>query len=757
MTLRFYVNGSTTPSTPEALGIESATLSLLSMAADQLRLSTVRSVGASPLAYGDTLRMSRVDADGKETVVFAGRVTSVRQAADPLRHAQDILVLGPWADLERVVYKQPATFYDVSLGETVRSYASRVILSGRNMTVAQVIADIVGYAAGVGMANLDGVPIISGVTMILPRDEQDGLTCAGAIQRLLRFMPDCTVRFDYTLSPPRLIVSRPPEDRVPYGLEGAAVSAVSVEPLRDRAIERVEIEVYKTHDVDGSQYVTMERLSYPEGPWTEGASCVNTLSVPMEMDGRAVAYERARIESEDIPAILDAPLSLEARNWLKLNIEDLTKNIFDWPDDVGVTYETRRFLRFDDDGLPVYEDKSGQEALTAYPKMALTAIPHWVDETADATITVRFPKKKDAVTIDDARYDFSETESEVYTLRFTACFKSSGDYRRTASSQAAEICPPSLPYALWKSWHTVFAEGSLSLWLDDARALPKVGDLIAGYPGEPEETLSLVQGVTLSDTGLLEITVGPPEHLSPHDLVELLRGFRTRRPATHASDQEDGLATSENGINTGAASARRSSGKAPALTTKMAVYGSDDKTKKVTIDPQILPEASSEAALREVQLLVYHADDRTLRQTKAYVLATEPTGSGEPIDIGHSGESPDPGEDGDTFTPSQRREGADYQDDFYRVYLDFTSEKTGQVTQGTIDIRGPRGPQGIQGPPGTFNPGTAMSVTVVTGVTYDTSTHKLKMTKRTIQFYGTSAGTESTQDIATATPHSGEH
>lgn len=129
---------------------------------------------------------------------------------------------------------------------------------------------------------------------------------------------------------------------------------------------------------------------------------------------------------------------------------------------------------------------------------------------------------------------------------------------------------------------------------------------------------------------------------------------------------------------------------------------------------------------------------------------------GQPGQDGAPGQPGANGEDGATFTPSLRTVTGTGGG----VYLDFTNSKTGTVTKGTVNIKGDTGatgPQGPQGPTGTFNTGSALSVDVVTAVRYDTSTHQLTYTKRTITFYGTSTGPESTVNITTATAHSAEH
>lgn len=764
MQLRFYVNQATTATAAESLGIASATLSLLSLAADQLRLSTTRSLGQAPLDYGDTVRLTRLSGTS-ETTLFVGRVVSVRAAADATRHAHDILLLGPWNDLEQIVYKQPATLYDAASGGKISDYASRVILSGGGASVAQTIADVIAYAVTKGGASMAFTPEIEGIAMALPRDEQEGLTCAGAIQRLLRFMPDAATAFDYAQTPPVLTVRRTSET---LSLAGRKTASLDLAALRDRAIDRVEIEVYKTHDIDGKPRITLERLRHPTDPaaWATAVAAKNTLSVPMEMDGRSVAYERARIETEKLPdGLLGSPMTA-AKLWLQNRIEDLSENIFDWPADVSVEYETRRFMYRNDAGEPVYETKTGAQALAQFPRVALSAIPHWVDTTAEAILTVHFPRKVEAREIGGTGYDVGATEDEVYTLRFTACSKESGNYRRIAESQASEVCPASLPKALWDSWSRVFVEGTLTLWLEDGETLPAIGDLVTGYPGEPEGAISLVQGLTLGDTGEATLTLGPPEHLSPHDLVELLRGFRSRRPAWHASQQETG--EDDSGLDTGAASAKMSSGHSAALQTKTIVYGSDDKTKTATIDPSLLQGDKTEAKLRQVTLLAYNASSQKLQPTKAYVLATEPVNDGAEVDVGGGGTLP--GKEflikteaaklqitagsgsGSSATPPKLKL-------ILPIYNPATPERTDTLTleADASALKGKDGDPGEPGKDGTFDPGTALSLEVVTGVTYDTSTHKLQMTKRTIQFYGVSAGTQKTVDITTATAHSAEH
>lgn len=145
--------------------------------------------------------------------------------------------------------------------------------------------------------------------------------------------------------------------------------------------------------------------------------------------------------------------------------------------------------------------------------------------------------------------------------------------------------------------------------------------------------------------------------------------------------------------------------------------------------------------------------------TETIPLKGEKGDTGDPGANGKDGKDGTNGEDGATYTPSLRTVTGTGGG----VYLDFTNSKTNAVITGDVNLKGPQGeqgpvgPQGPTGPAGTFNTGSALSLSVVTAVKYDTSTHQLTYTKRTITFYGTSTGTESTVDITTATAHSAEH
>jgi hypothetical protein len=117
---------------------------------------------------------------------------------------------------------------------------------------------------------------------------------------------------------------------------------------------------------------------------------------------------------------------------------------------------------------------------------------------------------------------------------------------------------------------------------------------------------------------------------------------------------------------------------------------------------------------------------------------------------------------GASYVPSRFVRGAGgssgLEEGVYYIYFknSQTGTELGPIAVGKLDGKdGTDGADGEDGKDATLP--TAQSLTVVTSVSYNASTHKLTYKKRTVTGYFTSLGTESTSDVFTATPHSGEH
>lgn len=535
--MAYVITVNTTAYTPEDLGVSSLAFSFLSMATDQLRLAIDNSLGDThPFAVGTSVAVAK---DG--TTIFRGKVSTVRASADPGTHGLSVTVLGPWNELEKIVYKQPHKLLDRDTLELNTVYLSRVILS-KDKTVSAEIAEIIAYAAGQGGADIASAPTVSGIAMSLPKDEQEGLSCAGAIMRLLRYVPDAVARFDYSVDPPRLTILR--SETSSLSLAARDHFAIDLVALEDRCVDGVVVEIYRTHDRDGKSYNTIDRQCYP----SSAGNGANVMCVPMELDGSSKSFERAQILTKKLPTALGTgEPDEECWAWLGEHSEELSQIAFaDMPVDTAITFTTRQSTGEIDEesGEPVYDTLTDAAALAKFPREALSAIPWWVDEPAEGEVSVTVPEH--AAT--DENGEWVLVPEAVYVFNITVCSKESGHFRRTTASTAAEVCPDGLAEALYNSWHRLFMEGEITLW-DDGSTLPQVGDLVTGYKGEVEDAIALVQGVTLDSTDTIKLTIGPPEHLDAHDLIALLRNFRTRRPSWHAAAQDSG--ENDDGIETG--------------------------------------------------------------------------------------------------------------------------------------------------------------------------------------------------------------
>ncbi len=133
---------------------------------------------------------------------------------------------------------------------------------------------------------------------------------------------------------------------------------------------------------------------------------------------------------------------------------------------------------------------------------------------------------------------------------------------------------------------------------------------------------------------------------------------------------------------------------------------------------------------------------------------------GAPGAPGQDGTDGQDGADGVSWSATVLDNTSTTGDGTYKIVFTPSNGGAPITTPNLIGPQGAPGQDGADGAPGQDGSdadlGQTQSLDVVTNVVYDTSTHKLYLKKRTINFYG-SIGTESTQDITTATPHSAEH
>ena len=197
-TFRYYANG------VEFFPDAGTRLKFASRAADVL---TVVGVPHGTLEGGDTVTVTyKASTASSATTVFSGTVEQVTESElGGTESYDDAVVSSPWSKLDRLVYQQQ--WADLATGGTV--WSSNLVLNqdlnGNSIGFKSQLNEILSFAATRCGFTFD---VLSGGQQ-LPFDEVRDLTCAQAINRVLRWFPKKIVRFDYSPGTPNLVLAEP--------------------------------------------------------------------------------------------------------------------------------------------------------------------------------------------------------------------------------------------------------------------------------------------------------------------------------------------------------------------------------------------------------------------------------------------------------------------------------------------------------------------------------------------------------------------
>lgn len=563
---------------PSAYGIEEVALDYVSRGADTCVLSGTAAI--LDAAYGAAVE---VWWDGARR--FAGTVRTV-----PLSGATDrqVVAKGPWDALEKLVYCQRWRIQVA--GELQWVYSSRAILGqaegGARVSVGTQVGAIVAYAASRGVAVQLGTCT---VPMTLPLDEVRDITCAQAIDRLLRWAPSLCSWVDYATTPPTLH----------FG-QGAAVASVPVEDrevsLRhDLVVPGVRLEVETATDTPSG---TFRALSFQEAG---DADAVDACWATVPLSGGMLSRTKSTLDvvTEAIPDPLEDAAWWIARHPRLRGIA---------PADVSFIQATRG-----DDP----ED---------YPRVSTTPLQS-LEGFGLAARVETFRATVDVVKRDGGGNILTREHAVELAMDLVTTDATSKTYSRVDSAdfEEPETIPADFAAQLLAQWSVLYAEGT-AVW-GIASAWPHPGALMHATPLQRVA----VSAAAMSATG----TYGPPQHLSASDLAAFLNRFRRRCASRRAQSRDDGLAPADSVRDANAVAPAKAAGHADGAPTRIRmVEGERSSAKTIDLDPERLEPASTATP----RLIKYTNAAGELRQ--AYVLATPPT---ELDDSDDPDDPPDPG------------------------------------------------------------------------------------------------------------------
>lgn len=258
---------------------------------------------AIPYSHGDWLE---IEHDGQRW--FAGALVNYPRSGKAKSESARLEIRGPWYYLEQLAFQQLWQFAnDPNDEESTLSprLISRVILSqdldGEKVDLATQLQEILDYAIAAG------VPIQAGtldLPLTVPWEEYADLTCAEAIEELLKWTPDAAIAFDYTTTPPTLNVRRrsqmsalslsiPPADG---SIAGPTIEALDILSRPDLQVSEVFMSYVFENRSNRKRWREIVTDVYP--PSATGQS-LGSLTKTLELRG-SVYYSRRTVLKQEI-------------------------------------------------------------------------------------------------------------------------------------------------------------------------------------------------------------------------------------------------------------------------------------------------------------------------------------------------------------------------------------------------------------------------------------------------------------------------
>jgi hypothetical protein len=514
-------------------GLDQCTFSMPGMAFDAARV----------FAYGASITIFKADEDGALTRWFQGEVIKPKVKGGHEEFQQYVLV-GVWFALQETVYQQEWGFYLAKDGALQKGFTSHLVLNGTAdgislITTQQQITAVLNYI----LNQLGGVLQIGTLSLTAlypPIEEVFDLPAAEVILRQLKFHPEAVISWDYTEDPPKLSIQRyadlPSVDLAyPPEIEDAEtyVEEVELDSREDLQRPAVAIKYEVRTTVDGRDRLQVLSDIYPDGKTgRERGSLPSTVKLS---GGRRTSLS-ASIVTQAIPADLTDASALD---WWKQK----------FPESLGdsrVTgieiIETSRQI-VNADGTKTKID--GVDAFGLPFELVAGQIADWMSEHAqreEVTIKCRF-SQYDGDPQQNATLR-AVTDEKVLVRAITTTDLETGDYFGGEDvEELGDPIPIGLAKALYDQLQILHYSGTFKLIEKELSGRVRPGMVVNIKGGRPEwETMkALVQQVEESAaTGETLVTVGPPDHLSVQNIIDLLKVNRFRSRTSAPGAQADG-------------------------------------------------------------------------------------------------------------------------------------------------------------------------------------------------------------------------
>jgi hypothetical protein len=505
-------NGST--QTLAAWGLGKLSRRLVSQGVDVVScVSDGSNVGTTPLFALDSTVVIYRDS----VIWFTGRVTRVPHSGEPAAESVAYEFSGPWWYLDNKVYQQQWAIRNTGEGSTTAQYKSRVILgqalAGTRQTVAQVITEVLNYAIA------DGVPLAIGTispTLQIPFAERVDITCSEAIRTVLRWIPDCVCWFDYSAETPVFHCQRRSElTAMALDLaQGSPNHRIDIAPRPDLQVSAVVLNFEQTNVVNSVPPAAFESITTDKSPADATGRELKALVSTIRLAGGRVTMQQQKITTE---AVCADPWTNET--WWKARLPFLN--------DANITaisiHDGERMGHAGDEGDEYY----------TYELME-GSIHEWMTSEVEEDLIQAYVDYTILVEGEDG-FVHEEIVNKRITYRFIATNLATGTYKRVENLTTGESVPSGMAAYIYAGMSQLQYEGSFVLLEEEITGSIGMGNVVNITNGLAEwaSMRGSVQVISEDvDSGLTSIAFGFPEQLGPADLMEILRGNRSRVVST---------------------------------------------------------------------------------------------------------------------------------------------------------------------------------------------------------------------------------
>lgn len=525
-------------------GLANVKRTLLNQGRDRVTFSQIAPRALTELPLFEAFRTIRIYRDG--TLWFQGVVTEIPAFGGRSQELKQFKVCGPWWQLENIIYQQLwnlAADPTQATGEMIPQYKSHLVLGqafgGLSLSIDQQLGDVLNYAVNAG-APLQYSPF--DFPQCTPFDECKDLSCAEAIQRILRWVPDAVVWFDYTTAIPTFHIQRRAQlSKVQFGLSDG-IKSLQISPRYDLQLQGVAIKYERSHSNSGSVWKTLEIDRFPANIEENQP---RLLILTVELEGSRSHYIKQKIETESIYH--------ESVSWWKDHLPALA----------DVPLENIQLI-------------SSSRQCELPRELIRGGVADWMHVAVESDVIrakISYHSENCTVSQQDVAIKLKATDASTRV------------YSQLSSFLSEEASPRGLAKMIYESFQHITFEGTIELEQREVFPLQLGQQLnIGDGPNSWENMNALIQeSVEEVDVGLVRLRFGSAAHLGLRDLIRLTRVNRGREAPRSSYVRLQGQG-SDSEIEQPSDSAAQNTHVGQTAYGKMTFSNPEDGTQKIILD-----------------------------------------------------------------------------------------------------------------------------------------------------------------------------